>query len=95
MIGIIATLKSKYITTLSDICIKHIKRQVRLEDGCSRCEMLISGYGIKLIEQWYTEQDYEDHKISENLKLFKKTIEPLIDSIEIEYFGEILSFPGE
>ena len=74
MIGIIATLRSKYVTTLSEICIKHVKRQVRLEDGCSRCEMLISGDGIKLIEQWYTEQDYEDHKTSENLKLFKKVL---------------------
>lgn len=95
MIGIIATLRSKYVTTLSDICIKHIKRQVRLEDGCSRCEMLISGDVIKLIEQWYREEDYEYHKTSENLKLFKTIIEPLIDSIETEYFGEILSFPGE
>ena len=86
MNAIIATLVSSNIETLSEICKSHLERQLLLEDGCTDCDMFISGNVIKLIEQWKTEEDYEYHKTTENLKLFKTLIEPFVESLHIECF---------
>ena len=83
MTSIIATLVSSDVETLSGICKKHLDRQRLIEEGCTHCEMFISGNVITLVEQWKTDEDYVIHQNSENLKLFKTLIEPLIDSPNI------------
>jgi len=80
------------IETLSKICKNHLSRQLFLEEGCTTCDMFVSGNVIKLIEQWKTEEDYGIHEDSEHLKLFKILIEPLIESIHIEKFSTVHNF---
>ena len=86
-VGIIATITRT--DELVNICRDHVKRQLAIESGATRCEMFVSGNTIKLVEQWKTEEDYELHKLTPNLALFKTF---LINSIvHIEYFSTVIS----
>ena len=87
-VGIIATITPS-TDELVQLCREHIKRQLTIESGATRCEIFVSDNTIKLVEQWKTEEDYELHKLTPNLALFKTF---LINSIvHIEYFSTVIS----
>ena len=90
-VGIIATMTPS-TEELAQLCREHVKRQLTIESGATRCEIFISGNTIKLVEQWKTEEDYELHKLTPNLALFKTFLTDLIESIDIEYFFIVENF---
>ena len=85
-VGIIATISGN--EELVQLCREHIKRQLSVEPGATRCEIFISGNTIKLVEQWKTEEDYELHKLTPNLALFKT----FLTDVHIEYFSTVENF---
>ena len=85
-VGIIATITRT--DELVNICRDHVKRQLAIEYGATRCEMFVSGNTIKLVEQWKTEEDYELHKLTPNLALFKT----FLTDVHIEYFSTVENF---
>ena len=85
-VGIIATITRT--DELVQLCRDHIKRQLTIEPGATRCEMFVSGNTIKLVEQWKTEEDYELHKLTPNLALFKT----FLTDVHIEYFSTVENF---
>ena len=86
-VGIIATITSTE-DDMINICRNHIKRQLAIEPGATRCELFVSGNTIKLVEQWKTEEDYELHKLTPNLALFKT----FLTDVHIEYFSTVENF---
>ena len=89
-VGIIATITPPSTDELVNICREHLQRQLAIEPGATRCEMFVSGNTIKLVEQWKTEEDYELHKLTPNLALFKTFLTESI--VHIEYFSTVENF---
>ena len=87
-VGIIATITPS-TEEMVKVCREHLQRQLSLESGATRCEMFVSGNTIKLVEQWKTEEDYELHKLTQNLALFKTLIKGLV---HIDYFSMVENF---
>lgn len=88
-VGIIATITPS-TEEMVKVCREHIKRQLSLESGATRCEMFVSENTIKLVEQWKTEEDYDLHKLTPNLALFKTFLTESI--VHIEYFSTVENF---
>jgi hypothetical protein len=88
-VGLIATITTDYIEEMVKVCRDHLQRQLILESGATQCEMFIFGNTIKLVEQWKTEEDYELHKLTPNLELFKTLIKGLV---QIDYFPMVENF---
>ena len=88
-VGIIATITPS-TEEMVKVCREHIKRQLSLESGATRCEMFVYGNTIKLVEQWKTEEDYELHKLTPNLALFKTFLTESI--VHIDYFPMVENF---
>ena len=89
-VGLVATITTDHIEEMVKVCREHLQRQLTIESGATRCEMFVSGNTIKLVEQWKTEEDYELHKLTPNLALFKTFLTESI--VHIDYFPMVENF---